>query len=128
MRRHFSQFADSTMRETAPIDDISEAIGTAARDLFSHKLKAVMLYGSYARGDYCANSDVDFMLLVDLQPSQLEVYRNAVSGIASEVSLKSDGCPLISIILQDITTYERYKESLPFFRNIAAEGIVIYAA
>ena len=38
----------------------------AVRKIYGHHLKQVILYGSYARGDYTKDSDVDLMLLVDL--------------------------------------------------------------
>ena len=44
---------------------ISEYV-RAVRKIYGHHLKQVILYGSYARGDYTKDSDVDLMLLVDL--------------------------------------------------------------
>ena len=38
----------------------------AVRKIYGHHLKQVILYGSYAHGDYTKDSDVDLMLLVDL--------------------------------------------------------------
>ena len=34
--------------------------------ILEQNLSKVIIYGSYARGDYHANSDVDIMILVDL--------------------------------------------------------------
>ena len=36
------------------------------KNLFGGSLRQVILYGSYARGDYREDSDVDVMILVDL--------------------------------------------------------------
>ena len=44
---------------------ISEYV-RAVRKIYGHYLKQVILYGSYACGDYTKDSDVDLMLLVDL--------------------------------------------------------------
>ena len=44
---------------------ISEYV-RAVRKIYGHHLKQVILYGSYASGDYTKDSDVDLMLLVDL--------------------------------------------------------------
>ena len=41
--------------------------------IYGDKLKAVYLYGSYARGDYRPGSDVDVMIL-------LKDYKNYVSA------------------------------------------------
>ncbi|WP_420361315.1 nucleotidyltransferase domain-containing protein [Enterocloster hominis (ex Hitch et al. 2024)] len=34
-------------------------------EIYRRELKAVILYGSYARGDYTESSDIDIMILVD---------------------------------------------------------------
>ena len=34
--------------------------------IYGAHLKSVILYGSYARGDYTPDSDIDIMILVDL--------------------------------------------------------------
>jgi predicted nucleotidyltransferase len=36
------------------------------KKLFGEHLSKVILYGSYARGDYKNNSDVDIMIYVDI--------------------------------------------------------------
>ena len=35
--------------------------------IFGEKLKAVIVYGSYARGDYNEDSDIDIFVLVDME-------------------------------------------------------------
>lgn len=89
--------------------------------LFGEKLNHVWLYGSYARGDFDAESDVDVMALVDLSKSELASYRRQVSDISSELDLKYDA--LLCIKLQDAETFNRFAGTLPFFRNIKEEGI-----
>ena len=38
--------------------------------IYGIHLKSVILYGSYARGDYTADSDIDIMILVDLSDEE----------------------------------------------------------
>ena len=45
------------------IEDVSNLLGD--------RLKKVILYGSYARGDYDKNSDLDIMILTDLNEQEL---------------------------------------------------------
>ena len=43
--------------------------------IYGKNLKAVILYGSYARNDYDEDSDQDIMILVDLTEEQIRVVR-----------------------------------------------------
>ena len=45
---------------------------TEVRKIYGSHLKSVILYGSYARGDYTKDSDIDIMILVDLPDEKLE--------------------------------------------------------
>ena len=40
------------------------------RKIYGSHLKTVILYGSYARGDYKADSDIDIMILLELSDIQ----------------------------------------------------------
>ena len=42
--------------------------------IYGAHLKSVILYGSYARGDYTPDSDIDIMILVDLSVEEMDAY------------------------------------------------------
>ena len=50
------------------------------RKIYGSHLKTVILYGSYARGDYKADSDIDIMILLDLSDIDIKQYRHELSG------------------------------------------------
>lgn len=89
-------------------------------NVFGDRLEQIWLYGSYARGDFDSESDVDIMVLVDLPKDKLSSYRRKVSDLSSELDLKYD--VLLSIKLQDKETFQKFAEVLPFFKNIIREG------
>ena len=93
---------------------------SALSNVFGEKLDEVWLFGSYARGDFDAESDVDIMALVDLPKEQLATYRRKVSDLSSDLDLKYD--VLLSIKLQDKETFLRFSNTLPFFQNVMKEG------
>lgn len=43
--------------------------------IYGKHLKTVILYGSYARGDYRDDSDIDIMVLLDLEEMDIKKYR-----------------------------------------------------
>lgn len=90
------------------------------KNIFGGSLEQIWLYGSYARGDFDSESDVNIMVLVDLPKDKLSSYRRKVSDLSSVLDLKYD--VLLSIKLQDKETFQKFAEVLPFFKNIIREG------
>ena len=57
--------------------------------IFDKKLKRVILFGSYARGDYDEESDIDVMFLIDDEAKILyRKYRKPVRRIISDIDFK----------------------------------------
>ena len=75
------------------LNNLMKETYSALSHVFGEKLDEVWLYGSYARGDFDAESDIDIMALVDLPKEQLAMYRRKVSDLSSELDLKYF-CPL----------------------------------
>ena len=63
---------------------------TAVKKIYGNHLKQVILYGSYARGDYTKDSDVDIMLLVDLDETELDTFSDALSELGFEYNVEHD--------------------------------------
>lgn len=95
-----------------------------SQKLFGDKLKHVILYGSYARGDYNEESDIDVMIMVDMLPEELSKYRWEVSCYCADLNLENN--VLISSKLQSYPLFEQWKNTLPFYKNVLRDG-VIYA-
>lgn len=91
--------------------------------LFGSKLLNVVLYGSYARGDFDSESDIDVMALVEMEKIELQKYRRIVSTLANEIDLKYN--VLLSIKLQDNESFIKYQDALPFYQNVIKEGVSV---
>ncbi len=89
--------------------------------LFGDKLHDVYLFGSYARGDYDEESDIDIMLTLNLTDRQLMKYRKSISYINSRLSLKHD--ITVSVIMTPLKRFIKFADDLPFYRNVIKEGI-----
>ena len=53
--------------------------------IYGKHLKSVILYGSYARGDYTEDSDIDIMILLDLTDMEIKSYRHDLSDMTYDL-------------------------------------------
>lgn len=94
--------------------------------IYGSHLKMAILYGSYARGDYTSDSDVDFMFLVDLTDEELESYSDALSELGYEYNVNF-GIWMMPVV-KNIRHFRQWIEAYPFYSNVQKEGIVLYEA
>lgn len=93
------------------------------KKIFGVHLSKVIVYGSYARGNYQDNSDVDVMVLVNLPEMEIKKLENDVYDIAFEIEM--DTGIDISPIVKSEAQYEYWVDILPFYKNVQEEGIVV---
>lgn len=91
------------------------------RSLFGDSMKDAYLYGSYARGDYHAESDIDILLTVDLERAAISGLRNEIGLITSNLSLKYD--VTVSVTVKPFAWFCQYANVLPYYRTVLEEGI-----
>lgn len=91
---------------------------TGLTELYGQRLKAVILFGSYARGDYNQNSDFDVMIVLDNYKRYWDELVQSAE-LTSELSLKYN-----LTISRTIMKEEQWKKGdLPVLVNVRAEGI-----
>ena len=94
------------------------------RGICGENLENVILYGSYARGDADAESDIDIMILINGVPrEELWRYEARISPVLSRIERVWNYEILLSVVLEDTATFEKYAAYMPFFRNVTKEGI-----
>jgi predicted nucleotidyltransferase len=113
------------MVQAEQINESLSKVRTFSESLFAEKLEAVIFFGSYARGDFDEESDVDIMIVADVNARELPTYRQQFSHFGTALDLEYG--VFHSFTLQDKTTFERWKDSLPFYKNVLQEGTMIYA-
>ncbi|MGQ9631229.1 MAG: nucleotidyltransferase domain-containing protein [bacterium] len=90
------------------------------KEIYSNRLKGVILYGSYARGDATDGSDIDLIILLeDMNEPIAELER--CSKEIHRIDFEYD--TLISIIPLDVNQYNTGK--LPLILNAKREGILL---
>ena len=100
---------------------IMTQVAEMAKKVFPNQQSETILYGSYARGDYDSESDVDVMLLVDIPRTELSRYKAPFNQLSTELGLAYD--VLITITLKDRETFERYFNAVPFYQTIRKGGV-----
>ena len=93
-------------------------------ELIGDRLKKVILFGSYARGDYDKNSDIDIMILTDFNDEELAEYRVKIRDLACDLELEND--IVISPIVRNIEKYNHRINIVPFYMNVQKEGVTLF--
>lgn len=105
------------------LSELLQTVAEKSKEIFGDDLHSVILYGSYARGHYDDESDIDIMILADVSDSELRSFRSQIDSLCG--TLLYDYGVVVSITERDTETYYRYADILPFYRNIQQEGVRI---
>ena len=66
------------MQTKDKVQMITTSVMESVFTLLSDKLYKVVLYGSYARGDYTPESDIDIMIVLNCPKEEVLSYRKLV--------------------------------------------------
>ena len=86
-------------------------------------LKEVILYGSYARGDFTEDSDIDIMILLDLDDMLIKNYRHELSGMTYDFNEEYNID--IKPIAKNKKLFEQWVDVYPFYKNIKKDGMLL---
>lgn len=105
------------------LEKLKNEVEEAAKQLLGDKLSKVILYGSYARGDFDSESDIDFALISTVPNIDISLYNDRIGEISGQLGIKY--VAVVSLIIISTETFDKYRNVLPFYMNIIKEGIVI---
>ncbi len=109
-------------------DDISNIINdfiNGVNRILGNRAKKIILYGSYARGDFNKNSDIDIMILTDLSDDEIVEYRKKISEYAYDLEYDNNFNIDLSPLVKNVDKFNYWLEALPFYRNVQKEGVVL---
>ena len=109
----------------AYISNIIQDFAKNVRKILGNSLDSVIVYGSYARGDYSELSDIDIMLLVSLGEEEIKKISDQISDLAFDFMMKY-GVD-ISPVITNIDHFNYWVDNLPYYRNIRDEGVRLSA-
>ncbi|MDE7447088.1 MAG: nucleotidyltransferase domain-containing protein [Lachnospiraceae bacterium] len=107
-------------------DNLSVLLGgyrEAIVQILGNRLSRMILYGSYARGDFKQDSDMDIMILADMRPEEISSYADKVYDVTYDFEMQYG--MEINPSIQSIQTYEQWKDVYPFYMNIEKDGVAV---
>ena len=97
------------------------------REIYNYKktdnIKAIILYGSVARGTATEESDIDIAVILD---GYTEKMHDAMLDVVVDLELEYD--KVISVLLVDTEQYNTWEHVSPFFKNVKKDGITLWKA
>jgi len=105
------------------INAVSEKVLRAAQEALGNSLDRVILFGSYARGDYDDESDVDFCIIADVPKDETTKWRREINRRLPGIDLEYD--LLVSLRVINSSMFFNNLDVLPFYRNVMQEGVEI---
>ncbi len=106
--------------------DLIEQYVIEIQNIYGNHLRQIILYGSYARGDFEADSDIDIMILLDMSDLELKKYSQQLSYMTYDFNLDNDVD--IKPIVKSEEFFKKWVVDYPFYANIQREGVVLYGA
>ena len=87
--------------------------------IFGNNISMIILYGSVARNEYTDESDIDIAIIL----------KNEIDNKTKEQFINwSADDRVFSIIDIKESNIQKWGDSLPFYRNVKKEGIVLWKA
>lgn len=105
------------------IKNIVKLFSKEVRNVLGEDFKKMIVYGSYARGDYMENSDVDIMVLTSLTNKDIQPVEYKLYDISFDFFMEY-GVD-ISVIVKNEEHFKYWLGALPFYDNVEKEGVVI---
>lgn len=102
------------------INKFLEEFKMELKTLYGKRLKNIILYGSWARGDATDESDVDLAIILEGEVVPFEEI-DRLTEIACDIDLKYE----VLISLYPISEHYYFHINTPFLINLREEGISI---
>lgn len=74
-------------------------------------------------GDYNENSDIDIMILTNLDNKELEEYSEKIVDFAYDIEWDNDFNIHLSPVVKNIDNFNYWLETMPFYMNVQKEGV-----
>jgi len=104
---------------------ITDKVVSAVKDKLGEKLDKVILYGSYARGDFDDESDIDIMVLANIRTTEADQLDMLLTRFANRLGLEYD--IVVSLFVKDCESFYKFLPADPFYQSVLNDGVLLSA-
>lgn len=76
-------------------------------------------------GDFNKSSDIDIMILTDLNDDEIVEYRKKISEYAYDIEYDNNFSIDLSPLVKNVDKFNYWLEALPFYMNVEKEGVIL---
>lgn len=113
------------VKQNSDMEKLYKDIYVSMVNIFGTNIVKVVLYGSYARGDFDDESDIDIAVIAKGTDQELQKHHHEMVKESSRFMREYD--KLVSLHEIPVDRYNRFKEAYPYYRNIETEGVTLDA-
>lgn len=106
------------------IEKVKKKIIKEVPNLMKTDLVEIIMFGSFARGDYNSDSDIDIALLTRCNRAEVKKYDDSLDDLATEIAM--DNFSVVNFICLPEVEFNNNKTWYALFENISKEGVKLY--
>ena len=88
------------------IEEVVKLFAAGAQEIYGNKLNSIILYGSCARGDFGEDSDIDLLVLLNVEQNQLTSERSKIMDLSDRLDLDYD--VVLAPVFQNVQIFNQY--------------------
>ena len=89
----------------------------------SDNIEKIILYGSQARGDNTPESDIDILVILNVEDHDIYPIKILMWKQTNDISLAQD--EVVSLVVSSGTEFSKMRNTL-FYQNVARDGVELY--
>ena len=105
------------------IHTVVKCFAEEARKIYGSKLQKLILYGSCVREDFKIDSDIDILVLLNVESEEISAERKRILDVTDRLDLDYD--VVLAPVFQSFQIFEKYRNVSVFYQTVQKEGVKI---